>query len=99
MTPSQVCLSWALQRGTPVVPKSNTPAHQLENLRVSSLPKLPDDILQRLQDLASAIAVNAGGDAIKDKGIRFLNPSKHLGFDIFDEEEDQPVGDRAPWDT
>jgi hypothetical protein len=28
----------------------------------------------------------------------FLDPSKDLGFDIFDEVEDQPVGNIAPWD-
>lgn len=30
--------------------------------------------------------------------IRFLDPSRHLGFDIFDEENDQPVANSAPWD-
>lgn len=30
--------------------------------------------------------------------IRFLDPSAHLGFDIFDEERDQPTGNAAPWD-
>ncbi len=30
--------------------------------------------------------------------FRFLDPSRHLGFDIFDEEKDQPVESRAPWD-
>ncbi|KAH9907303.1 aldo-keto reductase [Xylariomycetidae sp. FL2044] len=30
--------------------------------------------------------------------IRFLNPSPHIGFDIFDEENDQPLGNKAPWD-
>jgi alcohol dehydrogenase (NADP+) len=30
--------------------------------------------------------------------VRFLDPSRHLGFDIFDEENDQPVANNAPWD-
>lgn len=30
--------------------------------------------------------------------IRFLDPGRHLGFDIFDENEDQPTGNTAPWD-
>lgn len=30
--------------------------------------------------------------------IRFLDPSAHLGFDIFDEEHDQPTENVAPWD-
>jgi hypothetical protein len=29
---------------------------------------------------------------------RFLDPSRHLGFDIFEEENDQPVANSAPWD-
>lgn len=24
--------------------------------------------------------------------VRFLDPQKHVGFDVFDEEHDQPVG-------
>jgi hypothetical protein len=30
--------------------------------------------------------------------VRFLDPSRHLGFDIFDEENDQPVANGASWD-
>jgi hypothetical protein len=30
--------------------------------------------------------------------IRFLDPSRHLGFDIFDERNDQPVANGADWD-
>ena len=30
--------------------------------------------------------------------LRFLDPSRHLGFDIFDEENDEPVANSAPWD-
>jgi hypothetical protein len=30
--------------------------------------------------------------------VRFLDPSRHLGFDIFDEENDQPLANSAPWD-
>lgn len=35
-----------------------------------------------------------------DRGpIRFLDPSNYLGFDTFDEEQDQPTGNAAPWDS
>jgi alcohol dehydrogenase (NADP+) len=35
----------------------------------------------------------------KRRGLfRFLDPSRHLGFDIFDEQNDQPVVNGAPWD-
>lgn len=34
-----------------------------------------------------------------DRGpAQFLDPSAHLGFDVFDEEHDQPIGDVVPWD-
>jgi alcohol dehydrogenase (NADP+) len=38
-------------------------------------------------------------DSLSTQGpIRFLDPGRHLGFDIFDENEDQPTGNTAPWD-
>lgn len=84
MTPAQVCLSWAVQRGIPVVPKSVQEVHMEQNLQ---LKRLPDEIFNAVDSLSS-----------KRGPIRFLDPSRHLGFDIFDEENDQPVEDTAPWD-
>ncbi|KAI0378273.1 aldo-keto reductase [Hypomontagnella monticulosa] len=84
MTPAQVCLSWAVQRGIPVVPKSVSEVHMEQNLR---LKRLPDDMFLVVDQLS-----------LKRGPLRFLDPSRHLGFDIFDEERDQPVGDSAPWD-
>ncbi|KAI1660619.1 NADP-dependent oxidoreductase domain-containing protein [Daldinia decipiens] len=84
MTPAQVCLSWAVQRGIPVIPKSTNEAHMKENLR---LKKLPDDAFVVVDHLSS------------ERGpLRFLDPRRHIGFDIFDEEQDQPVENSAPWD-
>jgi hypothetical protein len=51
------------------------------------LTRLPNDMFQAVDEL-----VNKRGP------IRFLDPSQHLGFDIFDEENDQPVENSAPWD-
>lgn len=52
------------------------------------LKRLPDDLFEIVDRLCA------------EKGpIRFLNPGTHLGFDIFDEELDQPVANEAPWDT
>lgn len=51
------------------------------------LKRLPEDSF-RLMELLSS---NHGP-------IRFLDPRRHLGFDIFDEEQDQPVSNSAPWD-
>lgn len=56
-----------------------------ENLAIK---RLPDELLEEVD----ALERKRGGPT------RFLDPSKHLGFDIFDEEEDQPVGNGAPWD-
>lgn len=30
--------------------------------------------------------------------VRYLDPTGHIGFDLFDEIHDQPIIDRAPWD-
>ncbi|SPN96708.1 probable GCY1 Galactose-induced protein of aldo/keto reductase family [Cephalotrichum gorgonifer] len=85
MTPAQVCLAWSVQRGVPVIPKSVTEAHMRQNL---DLKRLPEDVFE----IVDKISVDRGGP------IRFLDPSAHLGFDIFDEEDDQPTGNTAPWD-
>ena len=80
----QVCLAWSVQRGVPIVPKSVTEAHLVQNLQ---LKKLAESLFQVVDGLSAA------------KGhLRFLDPSHHLGFDIFDETEDQPTGNSAPWD-
>ncbi|KAM7213355.1 putative alcohol dehydrogenase [Rhypophila decipiens] len=84
MSPAQVCLSWALQRGIPVVPKSVQPTHIADNLKVK---RLPDDLFGAVDTLSE-----------ETDALRFLEPSRHIQFDIFDEERDEPVGNSAPWD-
>ncbi|KAK0619030.1 aldo-keto reductase [Immersiella caudata] len=84
ITPAQVCLSWAVQKGIPVVPKSVQRHHMIQNLEVR---RLPDDLFNVVDNLSA-----------KSGPIRFLDPSRHLGFDIFDEVNDQPTGNSAPWD-
>ncbi|KAI0141224.1 aldo-keto reductase [Xylariaceae sp. FL1272] len=81
---AQVCLSWAIQRGIPVIPKSIQEDHMKENL---DLCWLSDEHFTAIGELSQ----NTGP-------IRFLNPAPHIGFDIFDEENDQPIGNKAPWD-
>ncbi|KAL2114388.1 hypothetical protein VUR80DRAFT_8078 [Thermomyces stellatus] len=84
MTPARVCLAWSVQRGVPVIPKSVTEAHMRQNLDLKILPDNAFEIVEKVS---------------AEKGpIRFLDPSAHLGFDIFDEEHDQPTGNAAPWD-
>lgn len=81
---AQVCLSWAVQRGIPVIPKSVQEKHLLQNIKVK---RLPDNLFQIVDSLST-----------KRGPIRFLDPRRHLGFDIFDETADQPTGNTAPWD-
>ncbi|KAI1759680.1 NADP-dependent oxidoreductase domain-containing protein [Hypoxylon sp. FL1150] len=81
----KVCLSWAVQRGIPVVPKSVSEVHMGQNLRLKRLPEDMFAVVDRL--------------SLEKGPLRFLNPSRHIGFDIFDEMNDQPVEDRAPWDS
>ncbi|TLS25902.1 hypothetical protein PpBr36_07276 [Pyricularia pennisetigena] len=81
----KVCLSWAVQKGIPVIPKSNQAAHMRSNMEVRML---PDESFNLVDGLAAA---RVGGS------VRFLEPSLHVGFDIFDEENDQPIADAAPW--
>ncbi len=51
------------------------------------LERLPSDVFS----LVDSLTAQSGP-------FRFLDPSRHLGFDIFDEENDQPVANSAPWD-
>jgi len=55
-----------------------------ENLELKWLPQMDFDAVDGLSS--------------KTGLFRYLDPSRHLGFDIFDEEADQPVSDGAPWD-
>lgn len=69
-----------------MIPKAAQEPHMESNLGVK---RLPEDVFNMVNKLASE---RQGGPA------RFLDPSKHLGFDIFDEEHDQPEAEGAPWD-
>ncbi len=73
-----------MQIGIAVVPKSVQQAHMEQNLRFERLPTDACDAIDHLFE--------------KRGQVRFLDPSRHLGFDIFDERNDQPVADKAPWD-
>ena len=55
-----------------------------QNLHIK---RLPDDLFNIVDNLS-----------LKRGPVRFLDPSRHLGFDIFDEENDQPTANSAPWD-
>ncbi|KAI0408778.1 NADP-dependent oxidoreductase domain-containing protein [Xylaria palmicola] len=79
---AQIALSWAVQKGIPVVPKSVQEHHLRQNLQLF---RLCDTDFQSIEDLSS-----------RRGPVRFLDPSPHIGFNIFDEENDQPTADKAP---
>ncbi|KAJ3564205.1 hypothetical protein NPX13_g7927 [Xylaria arbuscula] len=81
---AQTALSRAVQKGIPVVPKSVQEHHLKDNLQLF---RLGDTDFRCIEDL------------VPRRGpVRFLDPSPHIGFDIFDEENDQPIANEAPWD-
>ncbi|KAK7025563.1 hypothetical protein VNI00_015916 [Paramarasmius palmivorus] len=72
ITPAQVIISWHVQRGTIVLPKSVTPSRVEENIQIT---KLPDELFEKLEKAATS-----------HKPERGINPSKNWGldFDIFE---------------
>lgn len=74
-SPAQVLLSWGLQRGTSVVPKTEQETRMVEN---RELFQLSDEHMAKIDSLAEL------------KGpVRFLDPRNHIGFNIFNEDEDE----------
>ncbi|KAH7337609.1 NADP-dependent oxidoreductase domain-containing protein [Rhizoctonia solani] len=73
ITPAQVIISWHVQRGTVVLPKSVTPSRVEENLHVF---KLPDAQFNRLEKAAASHPPH-----------RVVDPSKSWGLDIFEDEK------------
>lgn len=74
ITVAQLCLVWALQRGTSVVAKSVSPQRQEENLQtISEKIVLGDDEMKQIAEL--------------DRGYRFFRPEDwwgHMGMAVFD---------------
>ena len=64
-------------RGVSVIPKTAKPERLLENSRLHAL---QTEQMEEIDSLGSRVGP-----------IRFLDPQKHVGFDVFDEEKDQPV--------
>ncbi|GKZ83446.1 hypothetical protein AnigIFM56816_008539 [Aspergillus niger] len=75
-SPAQIILSWIVQQGISVIPKT-VQSRMVENL---DLKQLPDKDMETISDLS------------KKKGeVRYLDRKNHIGFDIFDEQHDQPA--------
>lgn len=77
LTPAQVCLSWLVQRGIAVVPKMVRASRMAENLAL-------EELSPRCFAAVDALHEETGQ-------MRFLCITDKIGFDIFDEEQDQPV--------
>ncbi|KAG5724305.1 Alcohol dehydrogenase [NADP+] [Termitomyces sp. T112] len=70
ITPAQVLLSWQVQRGNVVLPKSVTPSRIIENLQITTLPPA---LANKLEEAAAS-----------HRPERSVDPSKDWGVDIFD---------------
>lgn len=82
-SPAQVILSWAVQRGTAVIPKTVHEDRLAENM---NLFKLRNEHFNRIDCLSKTTGT-----------VRYLDPTGHIGFDVFDEHHDQPIHNSAPW--
>ena len=68
-------------RGVSVIPKTARVERLAENLELATLGP------EQMKDI-SALGSTVGP-------VRYLDPKEHVGFDVFDEELDQPVADVA----
>lgn len=75
--PSQILLSWALQRGTSIIPKSNKPERISLNTEVIQLEEEDFQKVQSMRDEANSMRMN--------------DPKNHIGFDIYNEQVEEPV--------
>ncbi|CAE6375760.1 unnamed protein product, partial [Rhizoctonia solani] len=73
ITPAQVIISWHVQRGTVVLPKSVTPSRVEENLHIF---KLPEEQFEKLEKAAASHPPH-----------RVVDPSKSWGVDVFEDEK------------
>ena len=76
-SPAQILIAWALQRQTSVVPKTIHVARMVDNIDAVSLSSEHATRIERIAEI--------------DGEVRFLDPSGHIGFDIFSEVVDEPV--------
>ncbi|MHC2942853.1 aldo/keto reductase, partial [Bradyrhizobium diazoefficiens] len=62
-TPAQVCLAWAVQRGTAFLTTSTNPARIRENFDISAL---PEDAMREIRD---GITTNVRFNAVVETGV------------------------------
>ena len=70
-------LSWAVQRGAAVIPKTIHESHLAENIKLT---RLSEEHCQNIDRLPQ-----------KTGSVQYLDPVGHIGFDIFNEESEEPV--------
>lgn len=70
-------LSWALQRGTSIVPKSNKPERISLNTQVIELGNEDLRMIEYMRDEVGFIRMN--------------DPRNHIGFDVYNEEVEEPL--------
>lgn len=73
--PSTILLSWAIQRGTSIVPKSNKEDRIVLNTKTVELSQEDFDRLENLKP--------------DGEELRFNDPLRHIGFDIYNEDKDE----------
>ncbi|PYI17157.1 aldo-keto reductase [Aspergillus japonicus CBS 114.51] len=76
-SPAQLILSWIVQQNISVVPRTSRITHLIENMNLKRL--------TTEETVAMSLITRLVGE------FRFSDPRHELGFDIFDEEEDQPA--------
>ncbi|PLB50109.1 Aldo/keto reductase [Aspergillus steynii IBT 23096] len=79
-TAAQVILSWILARGACAVPKSKNIDRMIENRNCH----IPLEVLE-VEQMSNLVGRN------EEYAVRNLQPKDHIGFNIYDEELDQPV--------
>lgn len=77
-------LSWAVQRGAAVIPKTSDENRLAENIGLSGLSEVHCEKIDHLSG--------------ETGNVRYLDPAGHIGFDIFSEKADEPICNSAPWD-
>ncbi len=80
-SPAQVLLSWAVQRGTSVIPKTVHQDRMIENRDLCQLSEI------HMAEINSLVE--------KKGAVRYLDPRNHIGFDIFREDADEPIEEKV----
>lgn len=93
ITPAQAIISWHVQRGTVVLPKSVTPSRIVENLQgalylVCAYSAVPEELTRMaVRELPQSLFDELEKAVTSHPPQRVVNPSKGwgLGFDVFDD--------------